>query len=91
MGAFMEPMEEEEKETAKGSPEYLAPEILLGNGSSYTADWWALGVMLYEFLVGITPFYADTIEDVFQNVLSGEGMCYLALTLSLAPNNRRNS
>lgn len=72
MGAFMEPVEEEEKETAKGSPEYLAPEILNGLTSGFTVDWWALGVMLYEFLVGITPFYADTIDEVFENVMAGD-------------------
>jgi len=56
---------------AVGSPEYLAPEALLGSKTDRMVDWWAVGIMLYEFLVGITPFYGDTIDEVFQNILSG--------------------
>jgi serine/threonine protein kinase len=33
-------------------------------------DWWALGCILYEFLVGITPFYAETCEEIFQNIIA---------------------
>ncbi len=67
-----QPDDADEEEKAVGSPEYLAPEVMLGTGSNHMVDWWAVGVMLYEFLVGITPFYGDTIEDVFQNILAAE-------------------
>ncbi|WVQ71287.1 hypothetical protein IAR50_000813 [Cryptococcus sp. DSM 104548] len=54
-----------------GTPDYLAPESILGIGQDDAAvDWWALGVVLYEFLYGIPPFHAETPEKVFDNVVS---------------------
>ena len=54
-----------------GTPDYLAPESILGIGTDDKAvDWWALGVVLYEFIYGIPPFHADTPEKVFDNVVS---------------------
>eukprot|EP01117_Protostelium_nocturnum_P004644 TRINITY_DN1683_c1_g1_i5.p1 TRINITY_DN1683_c1_g1~~TRINITY_DN1683_c1_g1_i5.p1 ORF type:complete len:848 (+),score=314.15 TRINITY_DN1683_c1_g1_i5:765-3308(+) len=52
-----------------GTPDYLAPEILLGIGHSYPVDWWALGVVLFELLCGCPPFAGDNVQQVFQNVL----------------------
>eukprot|EP01132_Coremiostelium_polycephalum_P005870 gene5870-7302_t len=52
-----------------GTPDYLAPEILLGIGHGNSVDWFAVGVILYEFLVGIPPFSAQTVESIFQNIL----------------------
>eukprot|EP01119_Soliformovum_irregulare_P013823 TRINITY_DN3714_c2_g1_i1.p1 TRINITY_DN3714_c2_g1~~TRINITY_DN3714_c2_g1_i1.p1 ORF type:complete len:882 (+),score=292.07 TRINITY_DN3714_c2_g1_i1:144-2789(+) len=55
-----------------GTPDYLAPEILLGIGHGAAVDWWSLGVLLYEFLAGIPPFSADTVQEIFDNIMKGE-------------------
>ncbi|KAJ3087142.1 rim15, signal transduction response regulator, partial [Quaeritorhiza haematococci] len=52
-----------------GTPDYLAPESILGLGQDANVDWWALGVILYEFLYGIPPFHAPTPGEVFENIL----------------------
>lgn len=40
-----------------GTPEYLAPEMVLHQGHDLSVDWWALGILIYEMLIGVTPFY----------------------------------
>ena len=43
-----------------GTPEYIAPEVFAKRGYNEKCDWWSLGVIMYECLVGYPPFYADT-------------------------------
>ncbi len=57
------------QQRAVGTPDYLAPEVLLGTGHGPEADWWSLGVVLYEMVVGVPPFTATTPELIFQNIL----------------------
>ncbi|XP_034944429.1 serine/threonine-protein kinase greatwall [Chelonus insularis] len=53
-----------------GTPDYLAPELLLKQGHGPAVDWWALGVCLYEFCTGVAPFNDDTPQAVFDNILA---------------------
>ncbi|XP_009573048.1 PREDICTED: serine/threonine-protein kinase greatwall, partial [Fulmarus glacialis] len=58
-----------EGERILGTPDYLAPELLLTKPHGSAVDWWALGVCLFEFLTGIPPFNDETPAQVFQNIL----------------------
>ncbi|XP_041466630.1 serine/threonine-protein kinase greatwall-like [Lytechinus variegatus] len=61
-----------QEERILGTPDYLAPELLLQQPHCVGVDWWALGVCLYEFLIGIPPFCDNSPDLVFQNILSRE-------------------
>ena len=52
----------EEGRRAVGTPDYLAPELLLGTGHGSEVDWWSLGVILFEIVAGTPPFSADSPE-----------------------------
>jgi serine/threonine protein kinase/acetyl esterase/lipase len=56
--------------TACGSPQYVAPEVLLGNGYGPTVDIWSGGVIAYCLLAGYTPFYGEDQPTLFQQILS---------------------
>jgi serine/threonine protein kinase len=61
----------ENEQVAVGTPDYIAPELILGTGFGSSVDWWSLGCILYEFLVGFPPFYADTVAEIFELALGG--------------------
>ena len=52
-----------------GTPDYLAPEIILNSGHGPEVDWWACGCVVYECLTGLPPFVADTPASVFERIL----------------------
>ncbi|WOL09240.1 putative serine/threonine protein kinase IREH1 [Canna indica] len=62
--------ESRKKRSAVGTPDYLAPEILLGTGHGASADWWSVGVILFELIVGIPPFNAAHPQKIFDNILN---------------------
>lgn len=68
--------EDAEGSTFVGTPEYLAPELLSSQrmATSYgtSIDWWSYGVLVYELLVGETPFVDKNRRQMFQNILTGE-------------------
>ncbi|KAF2324543.1 hypothetical protein GH714_015151 [Hevea brasiliensis] len=62
--------EDRSRHSAVGTPDYLAPEILLGTEHGYAADWWSAGIILFELLTGIPPFTAESPEIIFYNILN---------------------
>uniref|UniRef100_A0A8C1LB55 Protein kinase C n=1 Tax=Cyprinus carpio TaxID=7962 RepID=A0A8C1LB55_CYPCA len=51
-----------------GTPDYIAPEILLGQQYSFSVDWWSLGVLVYEMLIGQSPFHGDDEDELFESI-----------------------
>lgn len=51
-----------------GTPEYLAPEMIMRTGHSFSVDWWALGILIYELYIGSTPFYNNNKQTLFTRI-----------------------
>ena len=82
-----------------GTPDYMAPEILLGTGHDFTCDWWSVGVITFELLTGYPPFNDETPDAIFENILSAtveyqsdemspQAQSFISALLVLNPRNR---
>lgn len=58
--------------TLCGTPEYIAPEVLLNKGHGKGVDWWTLGILVYEMLAGQPPFVDDDPMGIYQQILAGK-------------------
>jgi len=58
--------------TLCGTPEYIAPEVLLNKGHGKGVDWWTLGILIYEMLSGEPPFVDEDPMGIYQQILSGK-------------------
>jgi len=66
------PGTEQRTKTFAGTAEYLAPEILRGEDYGFGVDWWSFGVLVYEMLAGIIPFWAESKPQMYKRVLEDE-------------------
>ncbi|XP_053984683.1 microtubule-associated serine/threonine-protein kinase 3 isoform X2 [Hylaeus volcanicus] len=55
-----------------GTPEYIAPEVILRQGYGKPVDWWSMGIILYQFLIGCVPFFGDTPEELFAHTVNDD-------------------
>jgi len=55
-----------------GTPHYMAPELVLQNPHTKAVDWWSLGIILYELVVGIPPFLGENINEIFEQIIGSE-------------------
>lgn len=61
---------DEKSNSFVGTEEYVAPEIILGNGHDFAVDLWCLGIMLHEMLYGITPFKGTNRKETFCRIIN---------------------
>lgn len=60
-----------------GTPEYIAPEVILRQGYGKPVDWWSMGIILYEFLIGCVPFFGETPEELFAHTVQGNLLSFV--------------
>jgi serine/threonine protein kinase len=70
--------------TLCGTPDYLAPEIILNEGHDMAVDYWALGVLIYEMVSGAPPFYAEDPMEVYEKILGGNHLMPTYFSRNLA-------
>ncbi|KAI9814465.1 MAG: Serine/threonine-protein kinase [Pycnora praestabilis] len=68
-----------------GTPDYIAPEIFSGNGYSFDCDWWSLGAIMFECLVGWPPFCAEDPHDTYRKIVAWQETLYFPDDIQLGP------
>ena len=65
-----------------GTPEYLAPEIITMEGHDKNADWWSFGILLFEMLCGLPPFYVENLDKMYELIKTSSVKFPKRITLS---------
>uniref|UniRef100_A0A7S1QAA8 cGMP-dependent protein kinase n=1 Tax=Alexandrium catenella TaxID=2925 RepID=A0A7S1QAA8_ALECA len=58
--------------TTCGTPDYFAPEVIASKGHTHAVDWWTLGILIFEMIVGYPPFVDEDPMGIYQKILSGK-------------------
>ncbi|KAG8931276.1 hypothetical protein FRC01_001567 [Tulasnella sp. 417] len=67
--------EQDDTKAYSSNDEWSAPELILGHDLSKTADWWTLGMALYEMLAGLPPYYDENTSEMFRKILQ-DPLCF---------------
>ncbi|KAI5862547.1 serine/threonine-protein kinase cot-1 [Durotheca rogersii] len=66
-----------------GTPDYIAPEIFTGHGYTFDCDWWSLGTIMFECLVGWPPFCAEDSHDTYRKIVNWRQSLYFPDDITL--------
>lgn len=69
---FAKEIHDQQTYTLCGTPEYFAPEVIRSHGHGLAADWWSLGVLIYEFLTGQPPFWDAQPMKIYELIIEGQ-------------------
>jgi protein-serine/threonine kinase len=67
-----------------GTPDYIAPEIFLHSGYGQECDWWSLGTIMFECLVGWPPFCADDAHETYRKIVNWQTQLYFPEEIQLS-------
>lgn len=67
-----------------GTPDYIAPEIFLNQGYTYLCDWWSVGAIMFECLVGWPPFCAEETHDTYRKIVNWKDCLYFPDEIALS-------
>ncbi|KAG1651711.1 hypothetical protein FOA52_010004, partial [Chlamydomonas sp. UWO 241] len=59
-----------------GTPDYMAPEIILNHGHTHAVDWWSLGCIIYEMLHGYPPFYTGDMVSTYHRIMRPDALAF---------------